>query len=100
MRPGAQVLVAGGSGLVGTNLTRRLVQSGAEVLSTFASRQPAEFPEVYRAFDFTRWEDCLEATRDRDCVFYVRRSDRRSGHDARTSHGIHSAESANQCGTA
>jgi len=37
------VLVAGGSGLVGTNLTKRLITLGVNVLSTFFSKEPPFF---------------------------------------------------------
>lgn len=63
------MLVAGGSGLVGANLTRRLVQDGMEVLSTYTTRLPHELRDYYRRFDFTHFEDCLEATRGCDVVF-------------------------------
>jgi GDP-L-fucose synthase len=69
MMSGAKVLVAGGSGLVGANLTQRLVHDGAKVLSTFTTRPPQLLREAYRQYDFTQFDDCLEATRDRDIVF-------------------------------
>lgn len=61
--------MAGGSGLVGTHLTRRLLEIGAEVRSSFNSRAPAQLAECYDRYDFTRFEDCLRATQDRECVF-------------------------------
>ena len=69
MITGAKILVAGGSGLVGANLTRRLVSDQADVLATYATRPPRAGAENYRQFDFTRFEDCLAATQGRDCVF-------------------------------
>jgi GDP-L-fucose synthase len=69
MMRGKNVLVAGGTGLVGTNLVRRLAKEGANVLASWCSREPRELKELFGRFDFTRFEDCLEATRGRDCVF-------------------------------
>ncbi len=63
------ILVAGGSGLVGTNLTLRLKQLGAKVLATHYSRQPQASKENYRRFDFTNFSDCLKATKGMDYVF-------------------------------
>jgi nucleoside-diphosphate-sugar epimerase len=64
---GRRVLVAGGTGLVGANLTRRLVALGADVTASFHARPPLS--AHYTRFDFTDFEDCLRATRDRDLVF-------------------------------
>lgn len=62
------ILVAGGTGLVGTNLTARLLGLEANVLSTCYSRKPWIHDEVYRQYDFTKYGDCLEATKDKDYV--------------------------------
>lgn len=69
MISGRKILVAGGSGLVGSNLTHRLLREKAAVLSSYATRPPIDFSEVYRQFDFTRFEDCLRATADIEIVF-------------------------------
>ena len=61
-------LIAGGSGLVGANLTKRLSSLGVNFLSTFFSYKPNFLIEKYRCFDFTKSEDCLEATRYMDYV--------------------------------
>ena len=66
---GRNVLVAGGAGLVGAGLTRRLDGLGARVLASFHERPPAVLADRYRRFDFTQLEDCLEATRGMDDVF-------------------------------
>ncbi len=66
---GRNVLVAGGAGLVGACLTRRLDGLGAHVLASFHERPPSFLPDRYRRFDFTELEDCLEATRGMDDVF-------------------------------
>lgn len=60
------ILIAGGTGLVGTNLTINLKNRGASVLSTYYSKEPVILKECYKQFDFNRLEDCLAATRDMD----------------------------------
>lgn len=65
---GKNILVAGGTGLVGANLTRRLVDAGANVLSTYFSREPIFLKEYYKRFDFTQFEDCVSATNGMDYV--------------------------------
>lgn len=65
---GKNILVAGGTGLVGANLTRRLKTLGANVLASYYSQAPHATAE-YRRFDFTEFDDCLEATKDMDYVF-------------------------------
>ncbi len=63
-----KILVAGGTGLVGANLTKRLKDLGADVSSSYFSTQPTLFKEIYKKFDFTKFEDCLEATKNKDYV--------------------------------
>jgi GDP-L-fucose synthase len=65
---GKNILIAGGSGLVGTNLTKKVKDHGANVLSTYFSRRPSFLKENYRHADFTKFEDCIDATRDMDYV--------------------------------
>jgi GDP-L-fucose synthase len=60
---GRRVLVAGGSGLAGSALVRRLHERGAIVRASYHERRPALRPELHRRFDFTRLDDCLAATR-------------------------------------
>lgn len=62
------VLVAGGTGLIGMNLSQRLSALGANVLSSYHSRMPLSNAR-YERFDFTDFDDCLTATRDMDYVF-------------------------------
>jgi len=66
---GRNVLVAGGTGLIGANLTTRLKELGAVVRATFFSQPPPFHPELYRRCDFTLLEECIEATKDMDDVF-------------------------------
>lgn len=62
------ILVAGGTGLVGTNLTKKFKNLGANVLSTCFSREPSLLKENYKQFDFTEFKECIEATRNMDYV--------------------------------
>ncbi len=63
------ILVAGGSGLVGMNLVNRLVQERGNVLATYCSRKPSLHTKHFQKFDFTRFDDCLKATKSQDIVF-------------------------------
>jgi GDP-L-fucose synthase len=60
--------VAGGSGLVGTHLVRRLATMGHDVTASHYLREPAAFPELYTKYDFTHFEDCMHATVGRDVL--------------------------------
>lgn len=68
MIKGKKILVAGGTGLVGANLTQKLKNLGADVLSSYFSKPPSFLKEIYKQFDFTKFEDCLEATQNRNYV--------------------------------
>ena len=68
---GKRVLVAGGSGFVGTHLTKKLHTLGASVRSTFHDKglqQKIEGVE-YLKVNLLNSEDCLAATKDIDFVF-------------------------------
>lgn len=67
----ARVLVAGGSGFIGTNLIRRLISKGCKIRATLHKR-----PEViqddaveYIHADLTRLEDCQRVVQGMDYVF-------------------------------
>jgi GDP-L-fucose synthase len=66
---GRRVLVAGGTGLVGVSLTRRLVDLGADVTSTSFSQTPQALADRYLRCDFTSMADCLRATEGKEIVF-------------------------------
>lgn len=66
---GKNVLVAGGSGLVGTNLVKKLHGMGAHVRATRFSKEPPLLPQLFEKRDFTEQEECVEATKDMDYVF-------------------------------
>lgn len=65
---GKSVLIAGGTGLVGSNLTKRLKSVKSKVFSTFFSKQPHSYKGIYKKFDFMKFKDCLEATKNIDVV--------------------------------
>jgi GDP-L-fucose synthase len=67
----ARVLVAGGTGLIGTHLVRELVTRGAKVRSSFHSKQPVVLSQLvdHIAADFTNPDDCRKAVEGIDYVF-------------------------------
>tara|TARA_R110002012_G_scaffold315603_1_gene529588 strand:- start:24644 stop:25621 length:978 start_codon:yes stop_codon:yes gene_type:complete len=71
---GKKVLVAGGTGTIGIPLVKMLVEQGAEVsvvsLDTpeYAKKVLGNDVEFKRA-DLTTTENCLKATKGKDCVF-------------------------------
>ena len=71
MFEGKNVLVAGGSGFVGTNLTVRLLEMGAIVTATIHKRQPQFKDERvnYIQADLTNPIDCQKAVKNQQFVF-------------------------------
>ncbi len=67
-----KVLVTGGSGLLGTHLTRILSESGAIVRSVFHKKDPQEILDSveYVQYDLRNYEDCRKATNAIDYVFH------------------------------
>lgn len=63
------ILVAGGTGLIGAGLVSRLKSEGAFVRATCFSGKPSFFPEAFQRFDFTELDQCVEATREMQYVF-------------------------------
>lgn len=61
------ILIAGGTGLIGANLTRHLAGMGLAPTGTRHSSTRPEFAAL-PCFDFTRFNDCLEATAERDAM--------------------------------
>jgi len=68
---GKRILVAGGSGFVGTHLTSHFTNLGAHVRSTFHSKEPRQRigSVEYVSADLMNSEDCKRVTRDVDYVF-------------------------------
>lgn len=70
---GKNILVAGASGFIGTHLTKKLSDLGANVVGSYLKRKPnKELPNVkYIKADYTIYDECLTATKDVDYVFMV-----------------------------
>ncbi|MDO8527213.1 MAG: NAD-dependent epimerase/dehydratase family protein, partial [Deltaproteobacteria bacterium] len=69
MIQGQNILVAGGTGLVGSNLALKLKEMGAHVRASYFSRKPAFLESDFQKFDFTELDQCIEATKDMQYVF-------------------------------
>ena len=67
----SKVLVAGGTGFVGVNLIRRLLELGADVRATVHNKPAVVQDErvEYVNTDLTRSEDCLRAVEGAEYVF-------------------------------
>ena len=64
-----KILIAGGSGLVGTSLTQLAVKKKYKVLSSYNSKiQNKKLNRFYRKFNFLKIEECLKATKNIDCA--------------------------------
>lgn len=68
MIKGKKILVTGGTGLVGANLVQKLKNLGADVVASFHLKPAPFLKDIYRQFDFTKFEDCLSATKEKDYV--------------------------------
>ena len=68
---GKHVLVTGAGGFIGTNLVRRLVESGAIVRATIHTKKPQEILSgvEYLTQDLLKMEECYTATKNIDFVF-------------------------------
>ena len=66
-----KVLVAGGTGLIGSNLIKRLLQEGAAVRATLHKKDPVIVDEriEYLRCDLTRGEDCKKVVDGMRYVF-------------------------------
>lgn len=65
-----KILIAGGSGLVGTNLLIKLIKLNSIVTASYKSKiQEKKLKKYYYKFDFTRMKDCILATKNKDIVF-------------------------------
>ena len=67
----AKVLVAGGSGFIGSNLVLRLLEEGSQVRATYWENAPqVKTPEIeYIQCDLTKFENCRKVVEDMDFVF-------------------------------
>ena len=66
-----KILVAGGSGLLGSNITKLLVNSKANVISSFNSKFHNKRKKYFKKFNFLDIEDCIKATKNKDIVYIV-----------------------------
>lgn len=67
------VLVTGGTGLIGSHLVELLLERGANIRTVAHSRHsPIEFKDVETVFgDLTKWDSCVEAVKGMDYVFHL-----------------------------
>ena len=67
------ILVAGSSGFIGTHLTKKLSELGANIIGTYLNHKyTPKLPKVkYLRADFTNYQDCLKVTKNIDYVFMV-----------------------------
>lgn len=63
-----EILIAGGTGLVGANLTLKLLQIRLPVVSTRFRNNSPVFSEICVKYNFLNFEQCLEATRNKQSV--------------------------------
>ena len=71
MFEGKNVLVTGGAGFVGANLSKRLLDEGAIIRATLHNKDAVIRDDriEYIYCDLLKQEDCLRVCRDMDCVF-------------------------------
>jgi GDP-L-fucose synthase len=64
-----KILIAGGSGLLGSSLTYLAHKKGYKVLSSYFSKiQNKSLKKIYKKFNFLSFNDCLKATKKIDCA--------------------------------
>jgi GDP-L-fucose synthase len=75
---GKNVLVTGGTGLIGSHLVEMLIDKGAHLRTIVHSRPPTQiFPPrhlnkiEFIKGDLTRWESCKRAVKDMNAVFHL-----------------------------
>jgi len=62
-----KILIAGGSGLLGSSLTALANKNGYKVLSSYNSKiQNNSLKSLYKKFNFLKFKDCLKATKKVD----------------------------------
>tara|TARA_B100000029_G_C17464787_1_gene919844 strand:+ start:305 stop:1270 length:966 start_codon:yes stop_codon:yes gene_type:complete len=65
-----KIFIAGGSGLVGTNLLIKLISMSKKVNASYNNNiQIKKFKKFYKKYNFIKYEDCLKATKNKDIVF-------------------------------
>jgi len=63
-----RILIAGGTGLVGYNLTNKLAETGLPFVSTRHKGRTLRKNDNFVPYDFCKFEDCLSATRNKKAV--------------------------------
>ena len=67
-----KIFIAGGSGLVGTNLLIRLLKINKNVKASYNSKiQNIKLKKFYKKYDFRNYKNCLNATKNMDVVFIL-----------------------------
>lgn len=65
-----KIFIAGGSGLVGTNLLIKLIDMTKDVKASYNNNiQNKKYKKYYKKYNFINYEDCLKATKNKDIVF-------------------------------
>ena len=65
-----KIFIAGGSGLVGTNLLLRLISINHKVKASYNTNiQNKKIKKYYKKYNFINYKDCLKATKNMDIVF-------------------------------
>ena len=65
-----KILIAGGSGLVGTNLLIKLIDLKAQVEASYNTKiQAKEHSKFYKKYNFLNKKDCHRATKNKDIVY-------------------------------
>ena len=64
-----KLLIAGGSGFLGTTITSIVKDYDYKVTSSYFSKiKNKNLKKYYKKFDFTKFNDCLLATKNKDCL--------------------------------
>jgi len=60
-----KILIAGGSGLLGTSLTKIASDKGYKVISTYNSKiRNKKLSKLYKKYNFLNYQDCIKATKN------------------------------------
>ena len=71
MKKKLNILIAGASGFIGTNLIKKLSQKNYRIFATIHKKKPKIISKniIYKKVDLTNLNDCFKATKDMDYVF-------------------------------
>jgi GDP-L-fucose synthase len=66
---GSRILIAGGSGMLGTHITRNLLKKNLLITSSFFSKvQGKKIAKVHKKYNFLKLSDCIKATKNKKIV--------------------------------